>query len=264
MQASGRFLAVAGALATVGALCFFALAADQASSLGADELIQKQSADSEKVTIKRLGALLKQQSAEDVEAAKLFAQIKEEAAAKLKAKPHASLKASPHKEPAMLRDIPKGAVSLSATSSSNLGGKPESKVAQLKAELAKAEAQEKAKKEAAAKAKKSVASTTAHSTPAKAQAAVKKTSLVTAKDFKSLKGHKALKEDKSIAKEAGLKAMDWMGSKSKVDQMLKHLHCDPTSFVCTGTKDEKKKAVSLIMQIQKSIMDDGKQVPTWP
>ena len=47
--------------------------------------------------------------------------------------------------------------------------------------------------------------------------------LTTGKEFQKLHGHKAKIMDKKIAKEAGLKDMGWMGSKSYIDQKLEVL-----------------------------------------
>ena len=42
--------------------------------------------------------------------------------------------------------------------------------------------------------------------------------------------------DKKIAKQAGLNDLGDFGSKNYIDSKLKALHCDPTNFMCTGTK----------------------------
>jgi hypothetical protein len=41
------------------------------------------------------------------------------------------------------------------------------------------------------------------------------------------------------------------------------LHCDPTNFMCTGTKAEKKEALKMIEQIQRSITGDAKEVKAY-
>merc|ERR1712216_542453 len=83
--------------------------------------------------------------------------------------------------------------------------------------------------------------------------------MTTGKEFEKFHGTKAKKMDKKIAKQAGLNDLGDFGSKNYIDSKLKALHCDPTNFMCTGTKAEKKQALKLIEQIQQSITGDAKK-----
>jgi len=87
--------------------------------------------------------------------------------------------------------------------------------------------------------------------------------MTTGKEFEKFHGTKAKKMDKKIAKQAGLNDLGDFGSKNYIDSKLKALHCDPTNFMCTGTKAEKKQALKLIEQIQQSITGDAKKVKAY-
>merc|ERR1712216_671422 len=87
--------------------------------------------------------------------------------------------------------------------------------------------------------------------------------MTTGKEFEKFHGTKANKMDKKIAMQAGLNDLGDFGSKNYIDSKLKALHCDPTNFMCTGTKAEKKQALKLIEQIQQSITGDAKKVKAY-
>ena len=44
---------------------------------------------------------------------------------------------------------------------------------------------------------------------------------------------------------------------------LKAQHCDPTNFMCTGTKAQKKEALKMIQKIQESITGDAQRVKAY-
>eukprot|EP00960_Hanusia_phi_P054905 762811-Hanusia_phi.AAC.2 len=268
-SSSPRFLLVASSLAICAVIALFALASDQYQAL-----MKSGNSELEQVNYKAVAELqqmLKKQSAMDVKEAQLFQEIQT-------SQKKSAVHAAALKKAASL-SAPSGAVSLGMVSSFETRG-PEmtelhmSKVERLKKELAEAEKQEAAKKQS--KAAKKANAAKPKSATQKLQTQEGK--LVTAAEFKKLNPLEAKKEDNKIAKEAGMKSMGWMGSKSYIDNkvlgrlvktgfrdlcspQLKSLNCDPTNFVCTGTPEQKKEALKMIKQIMKGIQGDSKQVP---
>jgi len=226
MPPSPRFILVGSALGLCAVVALFALASDQYSAITADdELVSKG-------TVSALKAMLQKQASMDKAEAGLFAKL----TTKKKAVVHhqAAIKKAKHVS------------------------KKDNEVAKLKAELAAAEAKD----------KKDTKKATATAAPKKHLTGLAKLKheenvMTTGKDFEQLHGTKAKKQDKKIAKEAGLHDMGWMGSKSYIDNKLKALDCDPTNFMCTGTKAQKKEALKMIKQIQESITGDAKKTEAY-
>jgi len=231
----GRFLLVSTALALCAVVALFALAADQYGKINSTDELASKSA------VNALKSMLQKQAAMDQQEASLFAQLTHKKAAVHHA---AAAKKAKHSSKAK------------AASKDN-----SSEVAKLKAELAAAEAKNKkdAKKEhTEKKAKKEKKHLTGL-----AKIQHDESYMTTGKDFEKLHGGKAKHFDSKIAKEAGLKDMGWMGSKSYIDTKLRALHCDPSNFMCTGTKKEKKEAFKMIEAIQNSITGDAQQVKAY-
>jgi len=230
MAPSARFLLVSTALAMCAVVALFALAADQYRDINSADELESQS------TVSALKAMLAKQAAMDKQEAGLFAALTTKKAAVHKA---AAKKA---KKPVSKDD----------------------EIAKLKAQLAAAES--KAKRDKAAKAEKPEHK--AHEEKHEHLTGLAKIKhdesyLTTGKEFAKYHGKKAKKLDRKIAKEAGLKDMGWMGSKSYIDSKLKALHCDPTNFMCTGTKAQKKEALKMIQKIQESITGDAQRVKAY-
>lgn len=272
-------------LATLCAVGLLGLAAEQYSRVNGDSsLLQKEAGVKEAEVQQLVSIMAKQQKMEGVEqklldsiqkgeshvalalaakrivhakasAKKAVAPIAHPAAPKAAAKPaKPQIKAPAASVSSLSQEAPARTMSLADTS----------KVAELKKELAaaeKAQADHKAKV-AAAKPKAAAAAASKKAAPAAAKGK-KGASLITGKDFAKLPDKVGVTEDHKIAKGAGLHGLGWMGSKDSVDSRLRALHCDPTSFVCSGTAQEKKEAMKIVRSIQASITHDAQAVKAY-
>mmetsp|Transcript_21665 Transcript_21665/g.54433 ORF Transcript_21665/g.54433 Transcript_21665/m.54433 type:complete len:293 (+) Transcript_21665:27-905(+) len=278
MQTSGRAAGVAIVLAALCAVGLLGLAAEQYSRVSGDSsLLQKEAGVKEAEVQQLVSIMAKQQKMEGVEQ-KLLSSIQKgesNVAHALAAKRVVHAKASAKKVVAPIHKaapkVAKPTIKAPAASVSSLSvPKPAhtmslastDKVAELKKELAaaeKAQATHKAKV-AAAKPKAAAAK---KASPAAAAKKGSKSTLVTGQDFAVLPDKVGVSEDHKIAKGAGLEGLGWMGSKDSVDSRLKALNCDPKSFVCSGTAEQKKEAMKIVKSIQDSITHDAQAVKAY-
>mmetsp|Transcript_40174 Transcript_40174/g.107699 ORF Transcript_40174/g.107699 Transcript_40174/m.107699 type:complete len:216 (-) Transcript_40174:710-1357(-) len=130
-----------------------------------------------------------------------------------------------------------------------IASKQDAKIAKLKQELAAAEA-DKSKSVDSDNDSESDSSESTEAPAKKPSAKVSIHGLVTAQDFKQLSEGEGKVADKKIAKEAGLREMGWMGSKDAIDDTLRKYGCDPTSFVCKGSRAQRKIIAKKLQELQ--------------
>eukprot|EP00285_Hemiselmis_virescens_P019178 CAMPEP_0173391256 /NCGR_PEP_ID=MMETSP1356-20130122/17975_1 /TAXON_ID=77927 ORGANISM="Hemiselmis virescens, Strain PCC157" /NCGR_SAMPLE_ID=MMETSP1356 /ASSEMBLY_ACC=CAM_ASM_000847 /LENGTH=298 /DNA_ID=CAMNT_0014348841 /DNA_START=16 /DNA_END=912 /DNA_ORIENTATION=- len=281
MAPSTRAAGVAFVLATLCAVGLLGLAAEQYSRVAGETVLESKADGAKQAEVQQLVEIMAKQQKMEATEQKLLTSIQKgeknvahaleakrvihaKAAAKKVVTPlhKAAAKPTPkHAHMAAKEPSPAVAALSAAKPARTMSLASTDKVAELKKELAAAEAAQATHKAHVAAAKPKAAAAAA--APKKAAAAKKpaaKKTLTTGQDFSQLPDKVGVTEDHKIAKGAGLQGLGWMGSKDSVDSRLRALKCDPKSFVCSGTDAQKKEAMKIVKSIQDSIQHDAQAV----